>query len=104
MATLRPGRASRPIETAPTLAAIFGNSIGRRPGPATIPACTPQVGRVLAGAAEHRPAGRLPATVYGRGYPPFASRIVYPKPRWDSDYFMPMAGWSEQPGLWASHL
>jgi hypothetical protein len=33
----------------------------------------------------------------------FASRIYYQRPLWDSDYFLPRAGWSERPQLWASH-
>jgi len=33
----------------------------------------------------------------------YGSRIVFPVPAWDSSRFLPAAGWSERPWLWASH-
>ena len=34
----------------------------------------------------------------------YGGRIAFPPPAWDGDRFLPTAGWSEQPGLWASHV
>ena len=42
--------------------------------------------------------------LYGPGGQTFGGRIVFPTPAWDSTRFLPAAGWSGQPGLWASHI
>lgn len=34
----------------------------------------------------------------------YGSRIAFPTPAWDSARFLPTAGWSGQPGIWASHV
>lgn len=44
------------------------------------------------------------AKLYAPGNPAFRSELVFQKPQWDSDYFLPQAGWAEQPQLWSSRL
>jgi len=34
----------------------------------------------------------------------YGGKIAFPTPAWDSRRFLATAGWSERPGLWASHL
>jgi hypothetical protein len=41
---------------------------------------------------------------YGPADRIYGGQIAFPTPAWDSSRFLPLAGWSERPDLWASHI